>query len=96
MNPRSRQEAKVRSSLSEQIQWDGQYSSLRSHKLAIKGHLLHVGAGYLVNPVFHASYLKYVEHKEGYLDSENFRVNYPDMSLRQARLDWTEHTYMEF
>ena len=50
---------------------------------------MQVGAGYLVNPVFHASYLKYAEQKEDYSESESFRMNYPDISLRQARVDRT-------
>ena len=51
--------------------------------------MLQVGAGYLVNPIFHASYLKYAEHKEDYLESESLRKNYLDISLRQAKVDRT-------
>jgi hypothetical protein len=45
------------------------------------------GAQYLVNPQFHASYLKY--HKNGldYLESEDFKLSYPDVSPAQARMD---------
>ena len=45
------------------------------------------GAQYLVNPQFHASYLKYQENGQDYLESEDFRVTYPDVSLAQARMD---------
>jgi hypothetical protein len=87
--PRSRQVPKVRSSLSEKILWDGQCSTFRPYKLAITGHLLQVGAGYLVDSNFHQSYTTYAKVGDDYLESEAFRVKYPDISLAQARLDRT-------
>lgn len=85
--PRSRQVPKPRNLLNDRIQWNGQYSLFRSYKLAISGHLLQVGAGYLVDKSFHASYLKYSKLGEDYLESEDFRVTYPDITNKQARLD---------
>ena len=87
--PRNRQVAKVRSALSEKVQWDGQCSTFRPYKLAITGHLLQVGAGYMVDTAFHSSYVKYAKLGSDYLESEDFRVTYPDISLKQARLDRT-------
>jgi hypothetical protein len=87
--PRSRREPKVRSALSEKVQWDGQCSSFRTYKLAITGHLMQVGAAYMVNQAFHYSYMKYLHLDQDYLESEDFRIGYPDVGLRQARLDRT-------
>lgn len=84
---RSRQKAKPRSSLSKKIQWDGQCSSFRPYKLAVIGHLLQNGGNYLVEHAFHASYLKYSKIGEDYLESEDFRVTYPDVTIKQAKVD---------
>ena len=85
--PRSRQVARSRSLLNDKIQWDGQYSSFRTYKLAIMGHLLQVGAGYMVNPTFHESYLQYADAEADYLESEDFKLTYPEIPLLQAKLD---------
>src|SRR5687768_8856548 len=85
--PRSRQVAKYRSSISEKIQWDGQCSSFRPYKLAVIGHLLQNGGSYLVDHAFHISYIKYAKLGEDYLESEDFRVTYPDTTVQQARND---------
>ena len=87
--PRTRQVAKVRNALSEKVQWDGQCSSFRQYKLAITGHLLQVGAAYMVDSSFHMSYSKYAKLGSDYLESEDFRLTYPDITLKQARLDRT-------
>ena len=87
--PRSRQVAKAQSALSEKIQWDGQCSSFRPYKLAITGHLLQVGAAYLVDTAFHMSYMKYFKAGNDYLESEDFHVMYPDITIKQARIDRT-------
>ena len=87
--PHSRQVAKVRSALSEMVQWDGQCSFFRQHKSVIIEHLLQVGGAYLVNSLFHTSYTKYALNGEDYLESEDFRMMYPDIFLKQARLDRT-------
>ena len=84
---RNRHVAKVRSPLNEKIQWDGQYSSFRPYKLAIIEHLLQNGGDYLVDHSFHLSYLKYAKLGEDYLESEDFRVTYPDIAIKQARID---------
>ena len=42
-----------------------------------------------MNASFHASYAKYIQNGEDYLESEDFRLMYPDISLLQARLDRT-------
>jgi hypothetical protein len=57
------------------------------YKQAIIGHLLMAGAQYLVNPQFHASYLKYRENGLDYLESEDFKLSYPDVSPAQAQMD---------
>ena len=87
--PHSRQVAKVRSALSEKVQWDGQCSSFRQYKLAIIGHLLQVGDAYLVNSSFRTSYIKYAQNGDDYLESEDFKMMYPAISLIQARRDRT-------
>ena len=51
------------------------------------GHLLMAGAQYLVDAQFHASYLKYKENGLDYLESEDFRLSHPDVSLAQACMD---------
>ena len=89
MTSRTRQVAKPRNSLSEKIQWDGQCFSFRPYKLAITGHLLQNGAAYLVDHSFHLSYSKYSKVGEDYLESEDFRVTYPDVTIKQARIDKT-------
>ncbi|HEY9710892.1 MAG TPA: hypothetical protein V6D48_21980, partial [Oculatellaceae cyanobacterium] len=85
--PRDRKVAKSRTALSDKIQWDGQCSTFRPYRDAIKGHLIQNGAGYLVNPSFHQSYVKYSKQDKDYLESEDFRVTYPEVSAPQARLD---------
>src|SRR5687768_10834574 len=85
--PRSRQVAKYKSSISKKIQWDGQCSSFRPYKLAVTGHLLQNGGSYLVDHAFHASYTKYAKLREDYLESEDFRITYPDITIKQARID---------
>src|SRR5688500_14471737 len=55
--------------------------------MAISGHLLQAGAGHLVDTSFHASYSKYAKLGEDYLESEDFRVTYPDITIKQARID---------
>ena len=87
--PRSRQVAKVRSALSEKVQWDGQCSFFRQYKSAITGHLLQVGGAYFVNSSFHASYAKYAHNGEDYLESKDFKLMYPYISLLQPQLDRT-------
>ena len=87
--PRSRQVAKVRSALSEKIQWDGQCSSFRTYKLAIIGHMLQAGAAYLANPTFQASYVKYAKLGNDYVESEDFKLTYPDVALQQVKIDKT-------
>ena len=87
MTPRSRQVAKFRSSISDKIQRDGQCSSFRPYKLAVIGHILQNGGGFLVDHAFHASYVKYAKLGEDYLKSEDFRTTYPDITRKQARID---------
>lgn len=84
---RSRQIARPRKPISDRLQWNGQYSSFRTYKLAIIGHLLQNGGGYLVNQTFHISYHKYAKQGENYLESEDFRMNYPDITTMQAKID---------
>jgi hypothetical protein len=78
---------KARTALGNRINWDGQLSTFMVYKQAIIGHLLMAGAQYLVNPQFHASYLKYCENGLDYLESEDFKLSYPDVSLAQAKMD---------
>ena len=84
---RSRQIPKARTPLGDRIHWDGQLSTFMVYKQAITGHLLMTGAGYLVNPAFHASYLQYREEGLDYFDSQDFHLSYPDITPAQARLD---------
>jgi len=80
---------KVRPALSEKILWDAQVNTFRHYKNAITGHLLQVGAGYLVHHDFQTSYLKYLANGTDYLDSEDYAISYPDISMAQAKLDRT-------
>ena len=64
-------------------------STFRTYKLAITGHLLQVGAAYLVNSVFRQSYVKYLMDETDYLESEGFRISYPEVTAAQAKLDRT-------
>ena len=58
-------------------------------KSTTTGHLLQVGGTYLVNFSFHTSYTIYAQDGELYLNSKKFRMMYPDISNKQARLDRT-------
>ena len=87
MTSRSKQTAKYKSSISEKAQWDGKCSSFRPYKLAVIGLLLQNGGSYLIDHTFHISYTKYAILGEDYLESEDFRVTYPDITAQQARID---------
>jgi len=65
--------AKGRSPINIQDKWDGSLESFDVYKAKIEGHLLQVGAGYLINPEFIESY-----YKEGnsFLNSEEFYYRY--------------------
>jgi hypothetical protein len=88
-SPRSRDVPKVGSSLNDRVYWDGQLSTFRNFKTAITGHMLQMGAAYLVNSDFHHSYVRYLLANMDYLDSEDFRLAYPEVSPAQACLDRT-------
>ena len=62
---------------------------LNISRIVITGHLLQVGAGYLVHHDFQTSYLKYLANGIDYLDSEDYAISYPDNSMAQAKLDRT-------
>ena len=51
--------------------------------------MLQFKGAYLINSSFHTSYTKYAQNGEDYLVSEDFRLMYPGISLKQARLDRT-------
>jgi len=65
--------AKGRSPINIQDKWDGSLESFDKYKAKIEGHLLQVGAGYLINPEFIESY-----YREGnsFFSSEEFYNNY--------------------
>ena len=51
--------------------------------------MLQAGGAYLVNSSFYTSDTKYAQNGENYLESKDFRLMYPDISLKQVRLDIT-------
>ena len=55
--------------------------------MAITGHLLQNGGDYLVDHKFHERYLKYAKLGKDYLESDDFRIRYPDTTRKQARID---------
>ena len=48
--------------------------------------MLQNGGECLVDHAFQLSYLEYVKLGEDYLESEDFRVTYPDITIKQARI----------
>src|SRR5688572_28816912 len=89
MTSRSQQVAQPMNPLSEKIQWNGHNSTFRSYKSAITEYLLQSGGSYLVDHAFHASYIIYTKVGEDYLESVDFRITYPVITIKQARIDRT-------
>ena len=86
----SRIRVKPRAKISDKVVWDGMMKTFCHFQQLISGHLLQVGAGYLVHPDFLDNY----EHQgDKYLDLLHFWTNSP---LLHLKLGMTGSTCMVF
>ena len=74
--------AKKRAKL-DTLKWDGMSNSFRSFKTSLEGHLVQVGAGYMIKPRFIETYK---EEGIDYFTSEEFWTLYK-VSMAQALHD---------
>jgi hypothetical protein len=80
---------KSRAKLGDKTMWNGKCASFKEYADAIEGHLLQVGAGYLISKKFMEKYKQFADRKEDYLISGSFGEDYNDISSSQACLDRT-------
>jgi len=74
---------KARAALSLKVEWDGTRTKFEPYQRLIEGHLLQVGAGYLIDPAFLEQYEQLgVE----YLYSDDFWIKY-SIPVKQAQYD---------
>ena len=76
---------KDRAKIGDKIVWNGKGSTFKAYSQQIKGHLLQVGAGYLVSEYFLE---KYKEEKRHFLYSDDFWTRY-QIPIKQAEQDVT-------
>ena len=75
--------AKSRSTMNHKISWNGNRQTFDEYRNKVEGHLLQVGAGYLIDPVFLD---KYATHGIHYFEESGFYDAFL-VSIPQARWD---------
>ena len=78
--------AKARSPFAIKYQWDGKTSSFEKYEKMIEGHLLQVGAGYLVDDYF---LQKYDELHGEYFIADEFWLRYGFQSSKPSMTGFT-------
>ena len=75
----------IRSKLNDKVFWDGLRKTFSQFEKFVDGHLLQVGAGYIANTTFLATY---INEGRSYIETQKFWDAY-DITERQAKWDKT-------